>query len=78
MSIPTLIVIAFPTIRIGELWARDFADCAERRPIVHTIDNEINALRGLRGHTIVYVNSFPSEEARAYAGQRNHFIKVTY
>lgn len=78
MSIPVLIVIAFPTIRIGEMWARDFAACAERRPIIHNIDNEFNALRGLRGHTIVYVNTGPSEEARAHAGKHNHFIKVTY
>ena len=78
MSIPALIVIAFPTIHIGEAWARAHAACAERMPIIHNINNELYTLRGLRGHTIVYVNTGPSEEARVYAGNRNHFIKVTY
>jgi hypothetical protein len=77
-GIKPIIIIAFPTIHVGEMWANEFCATAERRPIIYTIDREETALRGLRGHTIVYVNCGPSSEARLNAGNRNHFIKVTY
>jgi hypothetical protein len=74
--IKRLIVFSYPSRSVGHKWVTENVDAAELVPEVHNHEKIGFGLKGVRGHTVIFIDCSPSEQVRGWARKRNHLIHI--